>query len=113
MLQVHFQIGVMGSKDLATPAHFISSPRPTLRKKKRPRMNKEGPNCWETSSRTILSSVNQGHRRRKRHTLKDNPPRRPKQKDQHSGLAMGVWWRSNSRRGCHLRIKCQLIVWSH
>ena len=43
----------MGPKDLATPAHLISSPRPTPRKKKRPRMNKKGPNCWETSQTKV------------------------------------------------------------
>ena len=88
----------MGPKDLVTPSHLISSPRPTLRKKKHLRTNKEGPSCWETSPRTTLSLANQGHGRRKRHTLKDSPPRRPKQNDQHSGPAMRAWWRSNSRR---------------
>ena len=33
----------MALKDLASPAHFISNPRPTPRKRKCPRMNKEGP----------------------------------------------------------------------
>ena len=35
----------VGPKDLTTPAHFISSPGPTPRKKKCPRTNKEGPSC--------------------------------------------------------------------
>ena len=78
-------------KDLASPTHFISSPRPTSRKKKRLRMSKEGLNYWEASPRTILSSANQGHGRRKQHTLKEHPPNCPKQKDQHSGTAMGAW----------------------
>ena len=52
-------------------------------------MNKEGPSCWEASLRTILSSASQGHWRGKQHTPKDNPPSRLKQKDQHSGTAMG------------------------
>ena len=68
----------MGLKDLATPAHFIPSPRPTPMRKKCLRMNKEGPSCQEMSLRIILSSVNQGHRRRKRHALKDSLPRRLK-----------------------------------
>ena len=68
-------ITIVGPKDLATPAHLISSPRPTPRKKKHPRMNKEGPSHWETSPRTILSSANQGHEGRKRHALKGKSPR--------------------------------------
>ena len=104
----------VGPKGLATPAYLISSPRPTPRKKKRPRTNKEGPNCWETSPRTTLSLASQGHERRKQHTPKDSPPRCPKQKDQHSGPVMRAWWRSDSRRDYHLRIKYpQLIVWPH
>ena len=110
-LSIVFKLYIVGLKDLASLTHFISSPRPTPRKKKRPRMSKEGPSCWESSPRTILSSANQGHEKRKQHTPKDSPPSRPKQKDQHSRTAMGAWWRSNSRKGCHIRIKCpQLTV---
>ena len=72
--------GYCGPNDLATPAHFISSLRPTPRRKKCLRTNKEVPNCQETLSRTILSSTNRGHGRIKRHALKDSHPRRPKQK---------------------------------
>ena len=39
---------------MATPAHFISNPRPTSKRRKCPRTNEEGPNCQETLSRTIL-----------------------------------------------------------
>ena len=70
----------VGPKDLATPAHFISGPRPMSRRKKCPRTNKEGPNCQETLPRTILSSANRGHGRKKRHALKDSLLGRPKQK---------------------------------
>ena len=49
------QISVVGPKNLATPAHFTSSSRPTPRRKKCPRMNEESPNCQETLPRTILS----------------------------------------------------------
>ena len=45
-------------KNLATLAHFISSPRPTPRRKKCPRMNEKSPNCQETLPRTILSLAN-------------------------------------------------------
>ena len=103
--QQDFEGLLWGWKIWQSPAHFISSPRPTTRKKKRLRMSKEGPSCWEAPPRTILSLANQGHWRGKQHTLKDNPPSRPKQKDQHNGIAMGAWWRSNFRRSCHLRIK--------
>ena len=60
----------MGPKNPVTPAHFISSPRPTPRKKKCPRTNEEGPKCQETLPRTILFSANQDHGRRKRHATK-------------------------------------------
>ena len=103
-----FKLYIVGPKDLASPTHFVSSSRPTLRKKKCSRMSKEGPSCWESSPMTILFLANQGHERRKQHTSKDSPP---KQKDQHSRTVMGAWWRSNSRKGCHIHIKClQLTV---
>ena len=35
----------VGPKDLGTPVHFISSPRPMPRKKKCPRTNKGNPDC--------------------------------------------------------------------
>ena len=106
--------GYCGAKDLGTSSHFISGPWPMPRRKKCWRKNKENLDCQDILPRITLSSADQGHRRRKWHTLEDSPPKRPKQKDQHSGLAMGAWWRSNSRRGCHLRIKCpQLTVWPH
>ena len=39
------KIDSVGPKDLGTPAHFISSPRPTPRRKKCPRTNKGNPDC--------------------------------------------------------------------
>ena len=80
----------MGPKNLATPAHFILSLRLTLRRKKCPRMNEEGPNCQETLPRTILFSANQDHRKRKRHTTKGGLPDRPKGKYKCNETAMGV-----------------------
>ena len=104
----------MGPKNLATPAHLISSSRPTPRRKKCPRMNEEGPNCQETFPRTILSSINRDHGRKKRHTTKGSLAEHPKGKHKWNESAMGVWWRSNSRRNCHLHIKCpQLTSWPH
>ena len=72
---------VVGSKNSASLAHFIQSPRPTLRRKKHPRINKESPNCQETSLRTILSLANRNREKEERHALKDNLPRHPKQKE--------------------------------
>ena len=107
-------INSVGPKNLATPTHFISSPKPTLRRNKCPRTNEEGPNCQETLPRTILSSANWDHGRKKRHATKGSLPKRPKGKYKCNESAIGVWWRSNSRRNCHLRIKCpQLISWPH
>ena len=71
----------MGSKNSATPTHFIQSPRPMLRRKKRPRMNKESPNFQETSPRTILSSANRDHKKEEQHAFKDSLPGHPKKKE--------------------------------
>ena len=100
----------VGSKNLATLAHFILSPRPMPRKKECPRTNKESPNCRKVSLRTILFSANRDHRREKQHAIKGRLTEHPKKKDKHSGSAMGAWWRSNSRRNCHLRIKCPQLT---
>ena len=70
----------MGPKNLATSVHFISNLRATPRRKKCLRMNEEGPICQETLLKTILSSANQGHRRKERHALKDSLLEPPKQK---------------------------------
>ena len=79
----------MGPKNLVTPAYFISSPRPMPRRKKRPRMNEEGPECQETLPRTILFSANRDHGRRKRHATKCSLPERPKGKHGCNETAMG------------------------
>ena len=68
----------VGTKELATPAHFISSPWPMPRKKKCPRMNKENPDHQDVLSRTTLSLADRDHGWKKRHTLKDNLLGRPK-----------------------------------
>ena len=70
----------MGPKNLATPAHFIQGPKPMLRRKKHPRMNKESLSCQETSLRTILSLANRNRKKEERHALKDSLAGRPKQK---------------------------------
>ena len=72
---------IMGSKNSTTPTHFIQSSRPTPRRKKCPRMNKESPNCQETSPRTILSSANRDHKKEERHAIKGSLPGYPKKND--------------------------------
>ena len=104
----------MGSKDLATPAHFILSPRPMSRRKKCPRTNKESPDCQDILPMMTLSSGNRDHGRGKRHATNGGLLERPKRKHKRNGPAIRAWWRSNSRRGCHLRIKYpQLTSWPH
>ena len=71
----------VGSKNSATLTHFIQSPKPMLRRKKRPKMNKESPNYQETSPRTIPSSVNRDHKKEERHAIKGSLPGHPKKKD--------------------------------
>ena len=44
---------------MTTPAHFILSQRPTPKRKKWPRTNKESPNSLETLLRTILFFASQ------------------------------------------------------
>ena len=100
--------------DLATPTHFISSPWLMPRRKKCPRMNKESPNCQDILPRMTPSSANQDHGRGKRHATKGSLLEHPKGKPKRSRPAIGVWWKSNSRRGCHLRITYpQLTSWPH
>ena len=104
----------MGPKDLATPAHFISSPRPMLRRKKCLRTNKESPDCQDILPRTTLSSANRDHGRGKCHATNDGLLKRPKRKHKCRRPAIGAWWRSDSKRDCHLCIKYpQLISWPH
>ena len=75
---------------MATSAHFISSPRPTPRRKKCPRTNEEGPNCQETLFRTILFLANQDHGRRKRYATKGSLPECPKGKRKCNETTIGV-----------------------
>ena len=84
------------------------------RRKKCPRMNKESPDCQDILPRTTLSSSNRDRGRGKRHVTKGSFLECPKGKHKRSGPAIGEWWRSNSRRGCHLRIKYpQLTSWPY
>ena len=80
--------GYCRAKEFGNPAHFISSSRSTLRRKKCPRMNKEGLNCQETLPRTILFSKNRDHGRRKRHATKGSLLERPKGKHKCNEIVM-------------------------
>ena len=81
----------VGPKDLGTPAHFISSPRPTPRRKKCLRMNKGNPDCQNILPRTTLSLVDQNHGRGKRHAARGCPLKHPKGCSEPSGPAIEAW----------------------
>ena len=81
----------MGSKDLGTLAHFISSPRLMLRRKKCPRTNKGNPDCHDVLPRTTLSSVDQNHGRGKPYVARGNPLEHPKGSSEPKGPAIGAW----------------------
>ena len=95
----------MRPKDLGTPAHLISSPRPTPRRKKCPRMNEMNPDRQIVLPRMTLSSTSQNHRREKRHVARGNPLKDRKRDSKPYELAIEEWWRDNAKRSHHLRIK--------
>ena len=105
---------IVGLKSLATLAHFILSLGPMLRKKKCPRTNEESPNYQAASPRTIQSSASRDYGGEERHAIEGMLAEHPKKKDKYCGSAIEAWWRSNSGRNYHLRIKCpQLTFWPH
>ena len=57
----------MGPKDLGTPAHLISSPRPTPRREKYSRTNEGNPDHQIVLPRMTLSSASQNNGRGTRH----------------------------------------------
>ena len=77
--------------DLGIPAHLISSPRPTLRRKKCPRTNERNPDYQNILPRTTLSSTDQNHRRGKRHVTQCSPLEDPKGDSKPNGPAIGAW----------------------
>ena len=95
----------MGSKDLGTLAHLISSPRPTSRRKKCPRTNEGNPDRQIIPPRTTISSAGQNHGREKHHVTLGNPLEDHKRDSKPYGLAIGEWWKDNPRRSRHLHIK--------
>ena len=84
-------MNIVGSKDLGTPAHFISGPWLMSRRKKCPRTNKENPDCQDILPRTTLSSTDQNYVREKRHAAKGSLLKHPKRSSERSGPAIGVW----------------------
>ena len=105
---------IVGPKDLGTPTHLISSPKPMPRRKKCPKTNEGNPDCQIVLPRTTLSSAGQNHRREKRHVARGNPLEDRKRDSKPYRLAIGAWWRSNPKRSCHLHIKYpQLTPWPH
>ena len=95
----------MRSKDLGTPTHLISSPRPTPRSKKCSKTDGENPDFQIVQPRTIVSSAGHNHGREKRHVTRDGPLEDHERDSRPYGLAIGGWWRDNLRRSHHLRIK--------
>ena len=80
-----------GQKVLEASAHSISSPRPTLRRKKCPRTNEGNPDCQNVLPRTILSLAGQNHRRGRHHVTRGNPFEDPKRDSKPYRLAIGAW----------------------
>ena len=90
--QIYIYIYIfVGLKDLATPAHFISSPWPMPRKKKCPRTNKESPDYQDILSRITLSSVDRDHGRGKHHATKGSLLEHPKGNPERRGPAIRAW----------------------
>ena len=76
---------------LEASAYSISSPRPTLRRKKCPRTNEGNPECQNVPLRTTLFSAGQNHRRGRRHVTRGNPFEDPKRDSKPYRLAIGAW----------------------
>ena len=95
----------VGPKDLGTLSYLISSPGPTPRRKKCPRVNEGNPDHQIVLPRMTLSSVGQNHRRETRHVARGNLLKDCKRDSKPYGIAIGEWGRDNPRRSHHFRIK--------
>ena len=82
---------VWGQKVLEASIHSISSPSPTLRRKKCSRKNEENLDCQIVLPRMTLSSAGQNHRREMRHVARGNPLEDRKRDSKPYGLAIGAW----------------------
>ena len=80
----------MGPKGLKTPAHFISGPRPTSKRKNYPRKNEGNPYYKDTLLRTTLSSADQNHKRGRHHIANGSPLEDPKGDFKPKGSAIGA-----------------------
>ena len=110
--KTHTYFVSVGPKDLGTPTHLISSPRPTPKSKKCPRTDGENPDLQIVLPRTIVSSTGHNHGREKCHVTWGGPLEDHERGSRPYGLAIGGWWRDNPRRSHHLRIKyTQLTLW--
>ena len=90
-------MNAVGPKELATPAHAEEE-----------EMSEDEHRKSRLSGytlRTTLSLANRDHEKGKCHATKGSLLERPKRKPKHSGPVVGAWWRSNLRKGYHLRIK--------
>ena len=102
----------VGSKDLGTPTHMISSPRPTPKSKKCLRTDGENPGLQIVRPKTVVSSAGHNHGREKCHITQGGPPKDRKGDSRPYRLAIWGWWRDNPKRSHHLRIKyTQLTLW--
>ena len=87
----YIYIYIVGSKDLRTPIHQISSPRPMPRSKKCPRTNEENPDLQIVLPRTTISLAGQNHGKEKRHVTRDGPLEDRERDFRPYGLAVGGW----------------------
>ena len=99
-----------GVKEFGNSDPLYTKPKAHVERKKCPRTNEESLNCLETSPRTILFLANPNPRREERHAIEGSLPEHPRKKDKYSRTVRGAWCRSNSRRNCHLRIKCPQLT---
>ena len=103
-----------GAKGSGDPGPFHIKAKVHAEEEETARTNKGNPDCQDILPRTTLSSADQNQGRGKRHVARGSPLEHPKGNFEPNGPGIGAWWRSNSRRGCHICIKCpQLTVWLH
>ena len=106
--------GYCGAKGFGDFSPFHIKPKAHAEEEEMPEDEQMEPDCQDILLRTTLSSADQNQGRGKCHVARGSPLEHPKGISKPNGPTIGVWWRTNSRRGCHLRIKClQLTVWLH
>ena len=114
MLNIFFYYYYCGAKEFDNPGPLYTKPKAHTEEEEMAEDNKESPNSLETLPRTIWFSTILDPRREERHAVKGSLLECLKKKDKYSKTSMGAWCRSNSKRNCHLCIKCpQLTFWPH